>query len=78
VLSEYGITPVNRPIHLNRALRRADLIAVREELGREQLDAGASGAFAVVDHQIPHIYVAAKGRVAEVAALIAELPGRLG
>jgi predicted AlkP superfamily pyrophosphatase or phosphodiesterase len=75
VLSEYGVLPVNRPIHINRALRRTGLIAVREELGREQLDAGASAAFAVADHQIAHIYVAAKERVAEVAALIAELPG---
>jgi predicted AlkP superfamily pyrophosphatase or phosphodiesterase len=75
VLSEYGITPVNRPIDINRALRRAGLIAVREELGREQLDPGASAAFAVADHQIAHIYVSAKDRIAEVKSLIAALPG---
>jgi predicted AlkP superfamily pyrophosphatase or phosphodiesterase len=75
VLSEYGITPVNRPIDINRALRRAGLIAVREELGREQLDAGASIAFAVADHQVAHIYVSAKERVAEIKSLIAALPG---
>jgi predicted AlkP superfamily pyrophosphatase or phosphodiesterase len=75
VLSEYGITPVNRPIDINRALRRAGLIAVREELGLEQLDPGASAAFAVADHQIAHIYVAAKERIAEVKALVAALPG---
>jgi predicted AlkP superfamily pyrophosphatase or phosphodiesterase len=75
VLSEYGITPVNRPIDINRALRRAGLIAVREELGREQLDPGASAAFAVADHQIAHIYVSATERIAEVKALIAALPG---
>jgi predicted AlkP superfamily pyrophosphatase or phosphodiesterase len=75
VLSEYGITPVSRPIDINRALRRAGFIAVREELGREQLDPGASAAFAVADHQIAHIYVAAKDRLTEVKALIAALPG---
>jgi predicted AlkP superfamily pyrophosphatase or phosphodiesterase len=75
VLSEYGITPVSRPIDINRALRRAGLIAVREELGLEQLDPGASAAFAVADHQIAHIYVNAKERIAEVKALIAALPG---
>jgi predicted AlkP superfamily pyrophosphatase or phosphodiesterase len=75
VLSEYGITPVSNPIDINRALRRAGLIAVREELGREQLDAGASVAFAVADHQIAHIYVAAKDRLAEVKGLVAALPG---
>ena len=75
VLSEYGITPVNRAIDINRALRRAGLIAVREELGREQLDPGASAAFAVADHQIAHIYVSDKQRIAEVKSLIATLPG---
>jgi predicted AlkP superfamily pyrophosphatase or phosphodiesterase len=75
VLSEYGITPVSRPVDINRALRRAGLIAVREELGREQFDPGASAAFAVADHQIAHIYVAAKDRIAEVMALVAALPG---
>jgi predicted AlkP superfamily pyrophosphatase or phosphodiesterase len=75
VLSEYGITPVNRAIDINRALRRAGLIAVREELGREQLDPGASAAFAVADHQIAHIYVSNKRRIAEVKSLIEALPG---
>jgi predicted AlkP superfamily pyrophosphatase or phosphodiesterase len=75
VLSEYGITPVNRPIHINRALRRAGLLAVREEMSREQLDAGASVAFAVADHQIAHVYVAAKERRSEVKSLIAGLAG---
>src|SRR5262249_42566707 len=75
VLSEYGIGPVNRPIHINRALRRAGLLVVREELGREQLDAGGSAAFAVADHQIAHIYVAVKERLAEVKGLVSELAG---
>jgi len=75
VLSEYGITPVRRPIDINRALRRAGLLVVRDELGREQLDPGASVAFAVADHQIAHVYVAAKDRAAEVKALVAALPG---
>ena len=42
VLSEYGITAVTGAVHLNRALREAGLLRVREELGRELLDAGAS------------------------------------
>ncbi|MBU3078981.1 alkaline phosphatase family protein [Sphingomonas quercus] len=75
VLSEYGITPVNRPVHINRALRRAGLLAVRDELGHEQLDAGASHAFAVSDHQVAHVYVRDPARVGEVKALLAALPG---
>lgn len=57
VLSEYGISEVSRPVHLNRVLRENGLLQVREELGRELLDPGASIAFAVADHQIAHIYV---------------------
>jgi predicted AlkP superfamily pyrophosphatase or phosphodiesterase len=75
VLSEYGITAVDRPVHINRALREAGLLAVREELGREQLDAGASEAFAVADHQLAHVYVARPERVPEVAQLLRSLPG---
>jgi predicted AlkP superfamily pyrophosphatase or phosphodiesterase len=55
VLSEYGITDVNGPVHINRILREANLLAVREELGRELLNAGASEAFAVADHQIARL-----------------------
>ena len=75
VLSEYGITLVDRPVHINRALREAGLLAVREELGREQLDAGASEAFAVADHQLAHVYVARPERVPDVARLLRSLPG---
>lgn len=57
VLSEYGVTEVSQPIHLNRIFRQEGLITVREELGREILIPGASKAFAVADHQIAHVYV---------------------
>jgi predicted AlkP superfamily pyrophosphatase or phosphodiesterase len=70
VLSEYGITKVSGPIHVNRTLRNAGLIAFRDELGEEHLDAGASSAFAVADHQIAHVYVREAGRIAEVKALL--------
>ncbi len=75
VLSEYGIVPVSRPVHLNRRLREHGLIAVREELGRELLDAGASAAFAVADHQIAHVYVNDPARLPEVRSLLAETEG---
>src|SRR5207247_2646221 len=58
VLSEYAITAVNRPVHLNRVLREQGYLQVRREpLGWETLDAGASRAFAVADHQVAHVYV---------------------
>ncbi|MGF1552315.1 MAG: alkaline phosphatase family protein [Paracoccaceae bacterium] len=76
VVSEYGITPATDAVPINRALREAGLIAVRpEEHGREILDAGASAAFAMADHQIAHVYVADPARVGEVKALIEGLDG---
>jgi predicted AlkP superfamily pyrophosphatase or phosphodiesterase len=75
VLSEYGITPVTGAVHVNRALREAGLIRVRVERGLEKLDAGASDAFAVADHQVAHVYVRRPEEVAAVQTLIARLPG---
>jgi len=58
VLSEYGIMPVTKPVHINRVLREAGYLqARREPLGWETLDAGASRAFAVADHQVAHVYI---------------------
>ncbi|HEX4985357.1 MAG TPA: nucleotide pyrophosphatase/phosphodiesterase family protein [Burkholderiales bacterium] len=75
VLSEYGITEVARPVHVNRALRQAGWLKVRSELGREQLDAGASEAFAVADHQVAHVYVQRPELIDEVADVVRALPG---
>jgi predicted AlkP superfamily pyrophosphatase or phosphodiesterase len=74
-LSEYGITPVNRPIHINRALRDAGLLIVREEDGGELLDPMASRAFALSDHQIAHIYIADPELKPKVRSLVEGLPG---
>lgn len=57
ILSEYGIVPVERAIHLNRVLRARGWLTIKEELGLELLDAGNSSAFAVADHQVAHVYV---------------------
>jgi len=75
VLSEYGIGPVSRPVHLNRALRQVGLLAIREELGRELLDAGASDPFAVADHQLAHVYVKDPARITDVKRLLQQVPG---
>jgi predicted AlkP superfamily pyrophosphatase or phosphodiesterase len=76
VLSEYGISEVNTPIHINRILREAGLLRVRREpLGWETLDAGASQAFAVADHQVAHVYVRNSGDRKRVADLLSSVPG---
>lgn len=75
LLSEYGITPVTRPVHLNRVLRANGLLGLRVERGLELLDAGASQAFAVADHQVAHIYVKDPARLSEIRALLEAVPG---
>jgi predicted AlkP superfamily pyrophosphatase or phosphodiesterase len=75
VVSEYGITAVTDAIHINRALRKAGLIRVRLELGREILDPGASPAFALADHQIAHVYVQHGQSVAGVKSLLEGVEG---
>ena len=72
MLSEYGINDVHTPIHLNRVLREAGKIAIREEQGLELLDPGASEAFAVSDHQIAHIYCK---NPAEIRSIFEKVPG---
>lgn len=75
LLSEYGIAPVNNPIHLNRILREHGLLQIRTERGLELLDAGASKAFAVADHQVAHVYINDKTITEQVKTLLQGIPG---
>ncbi len=75
ILSEYGIGPVNEPIYLNRLFREQGLLQVREERGLELLDAGASKAFAVADHQIAHVYLNDPSVKEKVHSLISSSSG---
>jgi predicted AlkP superfamily pyrophosphatase or phosphodiesterase len=74
-LGEYGITPVSGSISVNRVLRSAGLLRVQDALGRELLDAGASRAFAVSDHQVAHVYVARPDDVGPVRRLLEATDG---
>ena len=75
LLSEYGISPVNNPIHLNRLFREHGLLAIREERGLELLDAGASKAFVVADHQIAHVYINDPSVKEQVMQLLKDVQG---
>ena len=76
VLSEYAITAVNRPVHINRVLREHGYLVARQEaLGWETLDPGASRAFAVADHQVAHVYVRCAEDIAAVAELLRKTAG---
>jgi len=75
LVNEYGITAVTDAVAPNRILRSAGLLSLRVEQGREMLDAGASGAFAVPDHQIAHVYVADPAQASTVADLFQTATG---
>lgn len=75
ILSEYGISAVNRPVHLNRLFREKGWLSIKDELGRETLDCGGCRAFAVADHQIAHVYVNDPLIRDEVRELLEGTPG---
>lgn len=75
ILSEYGIIPVKNPIHLNRIFRDAGLLQIRVERGLELLDAGASKAFVVADHQAAHVYINDPSVIEKVKSILEETPG---
>jgi predicted AlkP superfamily pyrophosphatase or phosphodiesterase len=57
ILSEYGFSDVSMSISLNLKLRDAGLTETRKIDDREYMDYEFSKAFAMVDHQIAHVYV---------------------
>tara|TARA_R110002049_G_scaffold309155_1_gene517698 strand:+ start:14076 stop:15449 length:1374 start_codon:yes stop_codon:yes gene_type:complete len=75
LLSEYGITTVNNPIHPNRILRSKGFLDIRIERGLELMDSGASRAFAVSDHQLAHVYLNDSTLKNELVALFKATPG---
>ncbi|MEM7014332.1 MAG: nucleotide pyrophosphatase/phosphodiesterase family protein, partial [Verrucomicrobiota bacterium] len=75
LLSEYGITPVDRPIHLNRLFRERGWLQIKDELGRDTLEAGDCKAIAIADHQIAHVYVLDPSIREEVQQLLASTEG---
>ena len=75
IASEYGISPVSKPVHPNRIFREKGWLSIKDELGREALDAGGSKVFAVADHQIAHIYVQDRSLLGEVRSLLEKLDG---
>ena len=57
ILSEYGFNDVKEAVPLNLRLRDENLLVTRTINEREYIDYEYSNAFAMVDHQIAHIYI---------------------
>ena len=75
ILSEYGITEVDTPIYLNRLFRQQGWLTIKNELGLELLDCGASKVFAVVDHQVAHVYLNDRSLEKKARVLLEQQPG---
>ncbi len=57
VVSEYVITPVERVSYPNRLLREAGFLKVRDSEHGAVIDFAESRAWALVDHQVSHVYL---------------------
>ena len=75
VASEYTIVPVDHVTYPNRVLRSAGWLEVRREPDGEHLDLAASRAWALVDHQFSHVFVADRADIPRVADLFRRTPG---
>lgn len=75
VVSEYGLVPVSRAVHINRVLRKAGYLTVRDGPFGEMLMPGESKAFAVADHQLAHVYVNDPSIADAVAQRLSDQPG---
>ena len=75
VVSEYGITPVDTPVHINRRLREAGLLRVRETPTGEVLDPFGSNAFALSDHQVAHVYTRSGDATRQAREVLESLAG---
>ena len=74
VFGDYAIAPCHHgPLYPNRLLHRAGLLTTRTIRSMHYPDFHASKAFALVDHEIAHVYV--RAGMAEVRGLFEAVPG---
>ncbi|QCC46837.1 alkaline phosphatase family protein [Halobellus limi] len=75
VVSEYGFHSVDAPAFPNRALWEVGLLSMTDDgRGGEEVDLSRSSAFAMVDHQIAHVY-ADSGVLADASETLETLDG---
>lgn len=75
IAGEYTINAVNAVSYPNRLLREAGLLQLDVDAeGRETLNPGGSRAWALVDHQVAHVYVKNANEIAAVAEILRRDP----
>jgi predicted AlkP superfamily pyrophosphatase or phosphodiesterase len=75
ILSEYPFSDVEGFINLNQLLRDEGFLQVRQIGGYEFIDFEYSDAFAMVDHQVAHIYVKLPVQIDQVKKYLDKVPG---
>jgi len=75
IFGDYSIRPVSGATFPNQALAQAGLLKTRPVAGMSYPDLYASRAFAVVDHQVAHVYCAEASDVATCRSVLSELLG---
>jgi len=75
IFSEYSMSTVTGAVLINKQLRDKGFLAVREIENREYLDFELSRAFAMVDHQVAHIYIHNKSDIEPVKKQMEKIDG---
>lgn len=75
IFGDYAMAEVNAAVFPNRALRQAGLMSVRSVRGMLYPDFHTSRAFAMVDHEIAHVYVRSTSDIEVVRKTLHDLPG---
>jgi predicted AlkP superfamily pyrophosphatase or phosphodiesterase len=75
IVSEYGIADVHKPVHINTVLRNKGFLKARSGPFGESIDLFNSRAFAVVDHQLAHVYVKSSSDLKEVKTILCGIGG---
>ncbi len=74
IFGDYDIKPASGAVLPNLALKNADLMKVRYVAGMAYPDFYTSKAFAVVDHEVAHVYTQ-NDSIQETYDVLAKLPG---
>ncbi len=75
IFSEYGLSSVNHPVHINRIFRKEGWLNVKYGPFGEQLDIGQSTVFAASDHQVAHVYVRDQDKIPPARKRLRDMEG---
>lgn len=75
IIGDYAITPAKTAVYPNRLLAEKDYLILQDVDGMLYPDFHSSHAFALVDHQICHVYVNDPDDIPSICAIFETLPG---